>query len=380
MTAPSSLLRHEGMKTDEQHFEEAVKLLQRLIAVPSFSNEEEGTADIWEEWLKEKGVKDVRRFHNNVYALSERFDEGKPVLLLNSHLDTVKPSASYTRDPFNPAIENGVLYGLGSNDAGGAGVSLATVFLTLCQREDLPFNMILAITASEERMGEKGMRAFLPHLKEDGLYPDMAIVGEPTSCEAAIAERGLVVCDVEVEGIAGHAARQTEGNAIYRAIDDINALRDVKWPAESETLGPIKVTVTMIDAGTQHNVIPDRCHYVADIRTTDILSNEETVEFLQHLTRWSRFTPRSTRIRASVLPVQNPLFRAVEALGLKTFVSPTTSDMALMHDIPSLKIGPGFSPRSHTADEFITLDELRQGMAVYRQLLLSLKRILEQDV
>lgn len=357
-------------------FDDAVALLQRVIATPSFSNEEDKAADIWEEWLHNMGAKDVRRFHNNVYALCETFDSGKPVLLLNSHLDTVRPVASYTRDPFKAEIVDGRLYGLGSNDAGGPGVALAATFLRLKSNGRLPFNLLLAITASEERMGELGMRAFLPHLKEENLYPAMAIVGEPTSCEAAVAERGLVVCDVDVEGVAGHAARDSEGNALYRACDDIWRLRNIVWPKVSETLGPVKATVTMIEAGTQHNVIPDRCRYVADIRTTDAYSNEETVEFLQSQTLWSRFTPRSTRIRASVLAPDNPLRHAVEKLGIPQYVSPTTSDMALMHDIPSLKIGPGNSSRSHTANEFIALEEIKQGILTYTELLETLASIL----
>ena len=353
-------------------FEESVALLQSLIAVPSFSNEEELAADIWETWLREKGVK-VNRFHNNVYALSENFDSSKPILLLNSHIDTVKPVATYTRDPFEPAITEGRLYGLGSNDAGGAGVSLASVFLNLLKRTDLSLNLLLALTASEERMGEWGMRAFLPHLKASGIYPQMAIVGEPTGCKAAIAERGLVVCDAEVMGKAGHAARNEGINAIYRACDDIDKIRNLEWPKESETLGNIKVTVSMINAGTQHNIVPDKCNYVVDIRTTDAFSNEETVKFLQGATTWSKLTPRSTRIRASVLPLSHPLAQAAKDTGLETFVSPTTSDMALMYDIPSIKIGPGESKRSHSADEFIELQEINQGIRVYENLISHLK-------
>lgn len=365
------------MSNTGKYFEKAVELLQQLIATPSFSNEEEKVADLWEEWLGNQGVKAVKRFHNNVFALSENYDSQKPILLLNSHLDTVKPVASYTRDPFEPSIEEDFLYGLGSNDAGGAGVALAVTFINNKERRDLPFNLLFAITASEERMGELGMRAFLPYLKEIGLYPKMALVGEPTDCKAAIAERGLVVCDVEVEGKSGHAARNEGVNAIYRALDDILILRNnIEWPEESETLGPIKVSVTMIEAGTQHNVVPDKCKYVADIRTTDALSNEETVEYLQKHTSFSKFTPRSTRIQASVLNKENPLYLAAEKSGLQTFVSPTTSDMALMHDIPSIKIGPGKSERSHTADEYIRLSEIKKGIEVYASFLKSLAEIL----
>lgn len=358
---------------EEKEVVEAIKLLQKLIATPSFSNEEDKAADIWEKWLREKGAKDVRRFHNNVYALSENFDSSKPIVLLNSHMDTVKPVSSWSRDPFSPTIENGKLFGLGSNDAGGSGVSLATVFLRFKDRTDLPVNLILAITASEEKMGELGMQAFLPHLKEEGIYPDMAIVGEPTECEAAIAERGLVVCDAVVKGKSGHAARNEGVNALYLAIEDIEKLRNIEWGKVSDILGPIKVSVTMIECGTQHNVVPDKCSYVMDIRTTDAFSNEETVKILQDITNHSQLKPRSYRIRASALPPTEPLFIAAENTGLKTYVSPTTSDMAQMYDIPSIKIGPGKSQRSHSADEFIYIDEIRQGITTYESFLNNLK-------
>lgn len=356
--------------------EEAISLLQKLIATPSFSDEEGKVADIWETWLKNHGVKEVNRFHNNVYALSEYFHEGNPILMLNSHMDTVKPSGSYTRNPFSPDIEDGILYGLGSNDAGASGVALAMTFLDFYKKRDLPFNLLLAITASEEKMGEYGMRAFLPYLRSQGLYPEMAIVGEPTGCEAAVAERGLVVCDAEVKGVAGHAARQSEGNAIYRAIDDIDRLRNIDWPLTSEILGPIKVTVTMIEAGTQHNVIPDLCKYVVDIRTTDVLSNEETVSFLQSIAKWSVFTPRSTRIRASALSKAHPLVIAAEKCDIPLFISPTTSDMAVMYDISSIKIGPGMSERSHKADEFIKIEEIEKGISTYKRYLKTLATII----
>lgn len=355
----------KGNKVEEIELAEAVELLKKLISQPSFSNEEEAVAEIWFDWLKEKGVKNVKRFHNNVYALSESYDSSKPILLLNSHMDTVKPVASWSRDPFSPTLSEGKLYGLGSNDAGGAGVALASVFLKLKNKKDLPFNFLLAITASEERMGEYGMRAFLPHLKEEGIYPDMAIVGEPTECHAAVAERGLVVCDAEVKGVAGHAARNEGVNAIYLACEDIQRLRDLKWGKESEILGPIKISVTMINAGTQHNVVPDKCTYVVDIRTTDAFSNEETVKIIQDIIPETKITPRSTRIHPSVLPENHPLSLATSKIGLKKFVSPTTSDMALMYDIPSIKIGPGKSQRSHSADEYILIDEIKKGMETY---------------
>ena len=359
--------------SEENETKIAVELLQQLITVPSFSNEENNVADIWEAWLRNRGVRNVKRFYNNVYCLSESFNSLRPTLLLNSHMDTVRPVTSYTHNPFNPEIIDGKLYGLGSNDAGGSGVALAMTFLNFQGETELPFNIIFAITASEERMGEFGMRAFLPYLKDNGIYPEMAIVGEPTECKAAVAERGLVVCDAEVEGKAGHAARNEGINAIYRACEDIGVIKKLRLEKESNMLGPVKFSVTMIDAGTQHNVVPDKCKYVVDIRTTEVFSNEETVRLLQEAVKWSRMTPRSTRIHASVLSTENPLYKTAIKTGLETFVSPTTSDMALMYDIASIKIGPGKSQRSHSADEFIYLDEIREGIITYKKFIRTLK-------
>lgn len=352
--------------------EECVTLLRRLVAVPSFSREEEATADIWEEWLRLKGVNPVR-FHNNVYAVAPGFDVRRPTLMLNSHHDTVRPSASYTRDPFTPEIVDGKLYGLGSNDAGASGVALAAAFLDLKDRADLPVNLIFAITAAEEVMGEFGMRAFLPHLAENGLSPDMVLVGEPTGMQPAIAERGLLVLDAVTPGVSGHAARDEGVNAIYRAMEDITLLRAFAPEKVSDVLGPIKVSVTMIEAGTQHNVVPDKCTYVLDVRTTDAYSNPETVELLRKSVKWSTLTPRSTRVHASVIPVSHPLVASAVSLGLTPFVSPTTSDMALMHGIPSLKMGPGESSRSHTADEFVLIDEINEALHLYPRIIAGMK-------
>ena len=353
--------------------DKAVGLLRRLIATPSFSREESATADIWEQWLRSNGVENVERLHNNVFAVAPGFDPARPTLMLNSHHDTVRPAPSYTRDPFSPDIEEGRLYGLGSNDAGASGVALASTFIDMKDRKDLPCNLILAITAAEEVMGELGMRAFLPHLAERGLTPDMVIVGEPTDMQPAIAERGLLVLDVVVTGKSGHAARNEGINAIYRAMEDINTLCTLpsRLPG-SEILGQIKISVTMINAGTQHNVVPDRCTYVADVRTTDIYTNEETVRILQEAVRWSQLTPRSTRVHASVIPLEHPLVRRAMELGLTPFVSPTTSDMALMHGIPSLKIGPGSSSRSHSADEYILISEIEEALRIYPLLIAGL--------
>lgn len=350
----------------------ALELLRHLIATPSPSRQEEATADIWQQWLTDNGAGDVRRLHNNVYVLAPVFDPAKPILMLNSHHDTVKPSPAYTRDPYSPDIEGDRLYGLGSNDAGASGVALACAFLALKDRKDLPVNLLLAITAAEEVMGEHGMRAFLPHLAAEGLTPDMVIVGEPTGMQPAVAERGLLVLDAVTEGKSGHAARNEGINAIYRAIEDIDALRSFTTPKVSEILGPIKVSVTMINAGTQHNVVPAQCTYVVDVRTTDAYTNPETVGLLQQAVKWSRLTPRSTRVQASVIDAAHPLVQAAVSLGKKTFVSPTTSDMALMHGIPSLKIGPGESARSHSADEFVLISELRDALDFYPRLITAL--------
>lgn len=350
-----------------------ISLLQQLIKTPSFSREESATADIWEKWLKDNGATDVKRLHNNVYVLSQNFDHTKPIMMLNSHHDTVRPSSSYTRNPFSADIERDKLFGLGSNDAGASGVALAMAFLALNDDKTLPVNLLLAITAAEEVMGELGMRAFLPHLAENGLTPDMVLVGEPTGMQAAVAERGLLVLDCVAKGKAGHAARNEGINALYRAIEDIDSLRNFSPEKISDLLGPIKVNVTMINCGTQHNVVPDSCTYVVDVRTTDAYSNEETVDLLRQSIKWSELTPRSTRVHASVIDTNHPLVKAATSLGKETFISPTTSDMALMHGIPSLKMGPGESSRSHSADEYIYLSEISDAIDTYIKLIKSLK-------
>lgn len=336
---------------------DAVELLKRLIATPSLSRDEARTADLIFGYLTERGAA-PERLANNVWVRAEGFDPARPTLLLNSHHDTVRPAASYTRDPFAPAIEGDRLYGLGSNDAGASAVSLIQTFLTFRTRK-LPFNLVLAVSAEEECMGEHGMRALLPALG----HIDMALVGEPTGMQAAAGERGLVVLDCTAHGKSGHAARGEGVNALYIALEDIARLRTFRFERESELLGPIGIAVTQIEAGTQHNVVPDTCRFVADVRTTDAYTNEETVEILRAAIR-SDAVPRSTRIRASALGAKHPLMRAARAAGRTSYVSPTTSDMALM-PFPSLKMGPGQSSRSHTADEYVLLTEIAEGIAVY---------------
>ena len=336
---------------------EAVELLRRLIATPSTSRDESRTADLIFAYLAEHGAA-PERLHNNVFARSAGFDPARPTLLLNSHHDTVRPAASYTRDPYAPTVEGDRLYGLGSNDAGASVVSLARTFLTF-REQPLPFNLLLALSAEEECMGEHGTRALLPALGPI----DMALVGEPTRMRAAVGERGLVVLDCTAHGRAGHAARDEGINALYIAADDIAWLRGYRFERCSPLLGPIRMTATQIEAGTQHNVVPAECRFVVDVRTTDAYTNEETVEIVRRHMR-SEAVPRSTRIRASAVAPEHPLVGAAAALGVERFVSPTTSDMALMA-FPSLKMGAGDSARSHTADEYVLRSEVEQGVEGY---------------
>ena len=349
---------------------ESIALLDRLIATPSVSRDEAATADIIEAFLKAHVKGTVQRIYNNVYVRSPHWDDARPTLLMNSHHDTVKPSASYTRDPFEPTHEEGRIYGLGSNDAGASAVSLIAAY-RYYEDTPLPFNMLLAISAEEEVMGEHGMRGLLPELGK----VDMALVGEPTGMQAAVGERGLVVMDCVAHGVRGHAARNEGINAIDIAIKDIEQLRNYRFERRSELLGDIKMTVTQINAGTQHNVIPDECRFVVDIRTTDAYTNEETARIVDQLLT-SDAKERSTRVHASAIYEDHPLVKAAVAIGRETFVSPTTSDMALMHGIPSLKMGVGESARSHGADEYVLESEITEGIQIYINYLASLTEVL----
>lgn len=349
-----------------------IDLLKSLIATPSLSRQEDATARIIFGYLQENGC-EPRRCKNNVWCVGP-YSSGRPTLLLNSHHDTVKPASSYTRDPFEPKVEGDRLYGLGSNDAGASAVALIETFIKL-KDTALPFNLILAITAEEEVGGENGMRAFLPHLEENGFTIDAAIVGEPTGLQAAVGERGLVVLDCVTHGVTGHAARNEGVNAIYLAMEDIDIVRNYQFPRISELLGPITLNVTQINAGWAHNAIPDECRWVVDVRTTVAYTNQETVDILQGIVKHSTLTPRSTRVQASLIDESHPLVEACKKMGISTFVSPTTSDMSLMHDFPSLKIGPGESSRSHSADEFVLLSEIDRAITTYTQLITSLTSI-----
>ncbi|MDE5568411.1 MAG: M20 family metallo-hydrolase [Muribaculaceae bacterium] len=347
----------------------AISLLDSLIATPSISRDEAATADIIETFLKEAGVSPLR-LKNNVWAIADGYNPSLPTLLLNSHHDTVRPAATYTIDPFTPLHRDGKIYGLGSNDAGGSVVSLSETFLSLNGRTPR-VNLILAITAEEEVSGHDGIELLLNDFRQRGLKIDMAIVGEPTGLNAAVAERGLMVLDCTAKGVSGHAARNEGVNAIYRAIEDIGLLRDFRFEKVSPVLGDIKISVTQISAGTQHNVVPDRCTFVADVRTTDAYTNEEVAAIIASRLS-SVVVPRSTRLSASVIAENHPLVRAAVALGAEKFISPTMSDRALLNGIPALKIGPGDSARSHTADEYIFEDEIVRAIDFYQQLILSL--------
>lgn len=353
------------MNFKEKTYQEALDLLKKLIRIPSFSGKEQEAADLLENFLKLQDCT-VQRIHQNVVAFNKHFDTSKPTVLLNSHHDTVKPNKSYTRNPFDATEEADKLYGLGSNDAGASLVSLIQVFCLLQQRNDLSFNLIMAATGEEENSGRLGVESFLPLLPEI----DVAIVGEPTGMELAIAEKGLLVIDAYAYGIAGHAAHIDSKNAIDEALQDILHLHHFEFPKVSETLGKVKVTVTQIEAGTQHNVVPDSCHFVIDIRVNDCYSNQEIFEILDQQTK-STLIPRSLRLNASGIPASHPIVQAGIACGFKTYGSPTLSDQALL-PFPSVKIGPGASVRSHTADEYIFVDELKQGIDGYLHLLNNL--------
>jgi acetylornithine deacetylase len=342
---------------------EAIQLLHELIALPSFSKEESETAHLIEKCLHKKGV-EVTRAGNNVLATSKYFTKDKPTFLLNSHHDTVKPNTLYTRDPFKPAIENGKLFGLGSNDAGGSLVSLLTTFLYFYNQPNLNYNLVFAATAEEEISGSGGIELALHYLPTI----DCAIVGEPTQMQMAVAERGLMVLDATAHGIAGHAARNEGENAIYKAMADIDWFNHYQFEKTSELLSAVKMSVTCIEtANKAHNIVPGECKYVVDVRVNEMYTLEEVLETIREHVQ-SDIKPRSMRIRSSSISLDHPLVQAGMKLARHYYGSPTTSDKALM-PFPALKMGPGDSARSHTADEFIFVDEINEGIEIYVQLL-----------
>ncbi len=347
--------------TQEQYVSDAVQLLKKLIATPSVSRNEKDAADIIEQTIRSYGF-EPQREANNLWIIDPHYDESRPTLLLNAHIDTVKPVASWSRDPFSPDVEDGVLYGLGSNDCGGGLCSLLQIFRMLTEKPQ-SYNLIYLASAEEEVSGKDGITRALPLLP----HIDLAIVGEPTGMNPAVAEKGLMVLDVIVHGKSGHAARNEGVNAIYEALDDMRWIRDYKFEKVSEFLGPTKMTLTVVNAGTQHNVIPDKCTMLVDIRTNEFYDNEEVYEFIrQHLK--SEVKAHSFRLKSSRIDPEHPLIRKCVAMGMKPFGSPTLSDQALMH-FPSFKLGPGESSRSHSANEFIRISEIRDAIAKYETLL-----------
>ena len=347
--------------TQEQFTNDAVELLKKLIATPSVSRNEKDAADIMEQTIRSYGF-EPQREANNIWVIDPHFDESKPTLLLNAHIDTVKPVDSWQRHPYVPTIEGDLLYGLGSNDCGGGLCSLLQIFRMLTEKPQ-SYNLIYLASAEEEVSGKDGISRALPLLPKI----DLAIVGEPTGMNPAVAEKGLMVLDVIAHGKSGHAARNEGVNAIYEALDDMRWIRDYKFEKVSEFLGPTKMTLTVVNAGTQHNVIPDKCTMLVDIRTNEFYDNEEVYHFIcQHLK--SEVKAHSFRLKSSRIDPEHPLIKKCVAMGMKPFGSPTLSDQALM-PFPSFKLGPGESSRSHSADEFIRISEIADAIAKYKELL-----------
>ena len=348
--------------TAQQYTGEAVSLLSHLIATPSVSRDERRAADIMEEELTRCGFTPHREA-NNVWAIGSCQREDRPTLLLNAHIDTVKPVASYTRNPYEPSLEDGTLYGLGSNDCGGGLVSLLQVFRELSASERCPYNLVYLASAEEEVSGKDGISRALPLLP----HVDVAIVGEPTGMQPAVAEKGLMVVDITAHGKSGHAARNEGVNAIYEALDDLCWIRSHRFDRVSKFLGPTKMQATVVNAGTQHNVVPDECKIVVDVRTNELYTNEEVFDIISSHCK-SECRARSFRLHSSRIDLNHPLVERCVALGLQPFGSPTLSDQALM-PFASLKLGPGQSARSHSADEYIKGSEIEHAIGLYLRLL-----------
>lgn len=344
---------------------EAIELLQKLIVTQSFSKEEEPTALILEEWFNSKNIP-FERQGNNIWAYNKYFDKSKPTILLNSHHDTVKPNKNYTRDPFDASIEDGKLYGLGSNDAGGCLVSLMTTFLYFYENENLVYNFIIAPTAEEEISGLNGIKSIVDQFKN----VEFALVGEPTLLDLAIAEKGLMVLDIKVKGTSGHAAHRYDDQAIFNLLPILEWFKTFEFTKVSEQLGKVKMTVTQINGGSQHNVVPAELSLVVDIRVTDRYKNKEVFEIINEAIGSDKveITPRSFRLNSSSISPEHAVVKAGIAMGKKTYGSPTLSDQTNL-DCQSLKMGPGDSTRSHSADEFIYVNEIEEGIKTYIELL-----------
>ncbi len=342
---------------------EAIALLKQLIETQSFSSEEENTALLIENWFTSHKIP-FKRNKNNIWATNKHFDDSKPTLLLNSHHDTVKPNNGYTKDPLKAIVEDGKLYGLGSNDAGGCLVSLIATFTYFYTKKNLNYNLVIVGSAEEESSGPDGLNSMLSIIPK----VDVAIVGEPTLMHLAIAEKGLVVFDAIVKGTASHAAHPNEDNAIYNTVDVLKWFQDYKFEKKSPVLGDVKMTVTQIKAGKQHNAVPSEVELVIDVRVNDKYSNQEIADILTKKSPCSSIEPRSLRLNSSSIPIHHDLVKAGIAIGRETYGSPTLSDQSVL-TCPSLKLGPGDSTRSHTADEFIYLAEIEEGVAIYIELL-----------
>ena len=346
----------------QPYIDEAVDLLKQLISTPSVSREETAAAGVLMQYIEQQGMP-CRRIGNNV-LIQEALDERKPTLLLNAHIDTVKPVSSWTRDPFSPVVEGDCLYGLGSNDCGGGLVSLLQVYRILRGETSKRYNLVFLASCEEEVSGAGGFSLALPELPKI----DVALVGEPTGMQPAIAEKGLMVIDGVARGKSGHAAREEGVNAIYETLDDLLWLRDYRFRKSSPLLGDTKMTVTVLHSGTQHNVVPDECRFVIDVRTNEYYQNEYLFHFLQKHMKKCELTARSFRLSSSHIDVEHPLVQRCLALGLKPFGSPTLSDQALM-PFPSMKLGPGESRRSHSADEYICISEIAHAIETYIQII-----------
>ncbi|WP_165733443.1 M20 family metallo-hydrolase [Polaribacter sp. 20A6] len=347
----------------EKLTENAISLLKNLIETQSFSQEEENTAKLIEGWFVENEIP-FKRTKNNIWATNKYFDDSKPTLLLNSHHDTVHPNSAYTNDPLKAIVEDGKLYGLGSNDAGGCLVSLMATFTNFYAQENLKYNLVIVASAEEENSGPNGlnsMLAIIPHI-------DVAIVGEPTLMNLAVAEKGLVVFDAIVEGTPSHAAHPNNNNSIYNTIEVLQWFKDFKFEKPSVALGDVKMTVTQISAGSQHNVVPAHVDLVVDVRVNDAYSNKEINEILQEKAPCTTITPRSLRLNSSCISTNHDLVKAGIAMGRETYGSPTLSDQSVL-TCQSLKLGPGDSTRSHSANEFIYLAEIEEGIQIYVELL-----------
>ena len=353
------------MDFSKSDIEQAVGLLKILVSTPSISRDESAAADRLQSYIERSAPFPgaMHRHLNNIWCIAPGYDASRPTILLDAHIDTVKPVAAWTKSPFTPVIEDDCLYGLGSNDDGASLVSMLHVFYKLCGTQQ-SYNLIFLASAEEEVSGKDGIEAVLPMLPPISC----AIIGEPTGMHPAIAEKGLMVLDCTAHGKSGHAARNEGINAIYEALPDVEWFRTFSFPKVSPLLGPVKMSVTQINAGTQHNVVPDCCKYVVDVRSNECYSNKEIVDIVAANVK-SEVKPRSLRLNSSSIELEHPLVKRAMELGRKPFGSPTLSNQALISNVPCLKMGPGESSRSHTANEFIKLSEIREGMELYFKML-----------